>query len=85
MCYVTGMMGYVSFRGATEGDVLDNFSGTFAPFFKACLVLHVVMLIPTKVWQIALIFFSRRRRGCWSGTYSTSRLDVFSAFLSVFC
>lgn len=49
LCYGTGLMGYLCFRGATEGDILDNFSGGLASFFKILVVAHLVMYIPNEV------------------------------------
>lgn len=53
LCYGTGVTGYLSFRAATEGDILDNFSGGLASCFKVLVVLHLVMYIPNEVrWVI---------------------------------
>lgn len=49
LCYVTGFVGYVSFRGATEGDILDNFMGPLASCFKVLVIAHLVMYIPHEV------------------------------------
>lgn len=49
LCYGTGLVGYLSFRGATEGDILDNFTGPLAAFFKIVVILHLVMYIPSEV------------------------------------
>lgn len=56
LCYTTGLVGYLSFREATEGDILDNFSGPLAAFFKILVVLHLVMYIPNEVmvWALGL-------------------------------
>lgn len=48
MCFTTGLMGYLSFRDATESDILDNFSGTFASLFKAFVVIHLILYIPSE-------------------------------------
>mmetsp|Transcript_2045 Transcript_2045/g.2747 ORF Transcript_2045/g.2747 Transcript_2045/m.2747 type:complete len:469 (+) Transcript_2045:1-1407(+) len=47
MGLLIGLAGYLSFRGATEGDILDNFYGTFAALVKFTLVLHLVLYFPT--------------------------------------
>ena len=49
MCYVTGLAGYLAFRGATEGDILDNFFGPLAAFFKILVIVHLILYIPNKV------------------------------------
>lgn len=49
MYYVTGLTAYLSFRAATEGDVLDNFEGTLASCFKILMVIHLVVYIPSEV------------------------------------
>lgn len=41
-------MGYLSFRDATEGDILDNFEGAVASCFKMLVVLHLVLYIPSE-------------------------------------
>ncbi|CAM9387943.1 unnamed protein product [Ascophyllum nodosum] len=48
LCYVTGLAGYLAFRGATQGDILDNFSGPVAAFFKILVVVHLVFYIPNE-------------------------------------
>lgn len=49
LCFVTGIAGYLSFRGATEGDILDNFSGWIASIFKIGVVGHLILYIPNEV------------------------------------
>eukprot|EP00903_Cladosiphon_okamuranus_P010528 g9958.t1 len=49
LCYVTGLAGYLSFRDATQGDILDNFTGPLATFFKILVIVHLVMYIPSEV------------------------------------
>lgn len=49
LCYLTGLMGYLSFRDATASDILDNFSGSLASFFKAVVVTHLILYIPSEV------------------------------------
>ena len=49
LCYVTGLAGYLAFRGATQGDILDNFSGPVAAFFKILVVVHLVFYIPNEM------------------------------------
>ncbi|CAN0366071.1 unnamed protein product, partial [Laminaria digitata] len=46
LCYGTGIAGYLAFRSTTEGDILDNFYGPVAAFFKVLVVLHIIMCIP---------------------------------------
>ncbi|CAM9980323.1 unnamed protein product, partial [Scytosiphon promiscuus] len=49
LCYAMGLAGYLSFRDAVETDILLNFSGTFASIFKAAVVIHLVLYIPSEV------------------------------------
>lgn len=75
MCYATGIMGYVSFRGATEGNILKNFSGTLVSFFKLLFVLHVIMLLPNEVLRATLIRSARVGEG--KGTHGIVRYACF--------
>ena len=52
LCYGTGLAGYIAFRGATEGDILDNFTGPIAAFFKILVVVHLVLYIPNEVFYL---------------------------------
>lgn len=47
--YGTGVAGYLAFRGATQGDILDNFAGPIAAFFKILVVAHLILYIPNEV------------------------------------
>lgn len=47
MCMCMGMVGYLSFRGSTEDEILDNFSGDSFDIFKVMVVLHLIFYIPT--------------------------------------
>lgn len=49
LCYFTGLVGYVAFRAATEGDILDNFHGPLAACFKILVIVHLVVYIPNEV------------------------------------
>lgn len=49
LCYGTGLAGYLAFRGATQGDILDNFTGAVAAFFKILVVVHLILYIPNEV------------------------------------
>jgi len=46
MCFITGLSGYLSFRSATNGEILLNFSGGWAYFTKTLLVAHLLLYIP---------------------------------------
>eukprot|EP00640_Fibrocapsa_japonica_P001855 CAMPEP_0113944880 /NCGR_PEP_ID=MMETSP1339-20121228/37509_1 /TAXON_ID=94617 /ORGANISM="Fibrocapsa japonica" /LENGTH=442 /DNA_ID=CAMNT_0000950223 /DNA_START=17 /DNA_END=1342 /DNA_ORIENTATION=- /assembly_acc=CAM_ASM_000762 len=46
MCFITGLIGYISFRSETQGDILDNFDGIDFYFFKILLVVHLILYIP---------------------------------------
>lgn len=49
LCYSTGIAGYLAFRSATAGNILDNFSGPVAGFFKALVVVHLILYTPSHV------------------------------------
>lgn len=49
LCYGMGLAGYMAFRDATEGDILDNFVGPPAGLFKALVIVHLVLYIPSEV------------------------------------
>ena len=46
MCYIMGLMGYLAFRDAVDGDVLSNFTGSVASVFKAVFVTHLTVYTP---------------------------------------
>jgi len=47
MCLLCGISGYSSFRGATEGDILDNFVGHAAfTVVKFCVIVHLCFYLP---------------------------------------
>lgn len=47
--YAMGLVAYLSFRAATEADILDNFEGGLASCFKVLIVVHLVMYLPPEV------------------------------------
>ena len=49
LCYCTGISGYLAFRSAAEGNILDNFPGPVAACFKVLVVLHLILYIPGDV------------------------------------
>ncbi|CAN0400160.1 unnamed protein product, partial [Laminaria digitata] len=48
MCYAMGLAGYLSFRDAVDGDILYNFAGAVASVFKAVVVVHLILYIPSE-------------------------------------
>ena len=60
MCYAMGLAGYLSFRDAVDGDILENFSGAVASVFKAVVVVHLILYIPSEV--IVLRFFLHKNK-----------------------
>ncbi|KAG5189366.1 hypothetical protein JKP88DRAFT_286823 [Tribonema minus] len=40
VCYTTGIIGYLSFRGATLGNILENFDGVVSDIASVLLELH---------------------------------------------
>ncbi|CAN0100820.1 unnamed protein product, partial [Ectocarpus sp. 6 AP-2014] len=49
LCYSMGLAGYLSFRDSVDGDILLNFSGAIASVFKAAVVVHLILYIPSEV------------------------------------
>lgn len=48
MCVVMGLAGYLSFRGDTNGMILDNFTTHFGDPFDLMLVLHLILYMPVE-------------------------------------
>eukprot|EP01038_Epipyxis_sp_PR26KG_P009929 gene9929-13357_t len=46
MCFVTGLVGYLSFRDSTDSDILQNFTGTIGVVFKLIVIIHLILYIP---------------------------------------
>jgi amino acid permease len=46
MCFLIGFVGYYSFRGDTESDILLNFGGTLGAVFKLIVIIHLIVYIP---------------------------------------
>jgi uncharacterized membrane protein (DUF373 family) len=46
MCFITGLFGYLAFRGDTKSDILLNFNGTLGAIFKIIIVIHLLFYIP---------------------------------------
>jgi amino acid permease len=46
MCFITGLIGYLSFRDDTETNILLNFSGPVGAIFKIALIIHLILYIP---------------------------------------
>ncbi len=46
MCFVTGLMGYLSFGSATKSNVLENFDSAVGAAFKLVVALHLILYIP---------------------------------------
>lgn len=59
LCYGTGLAGYLAFRGATQGDILDNFMGPIAAFFKILVIVHLILYIPNEVFYLVphIVYF----------------------------
>ena len=78
LCYCTGLSGYIAFRSATEGDILDNFSGPLAACFKILVVVHLIMCIPGHVG------FTRKHSISHRNTVFVYNLVVFTASSAVY-
>ena len=46
MCMGMGIIGYMSFRDETEGNILDNYAGSDFDFFKIMIVIHLILYMP---------------------------------------
>ena len=46
MCFLTGMVGYISFRSYTEENILNNFTGRLGAIFKIAVIMHLLFYIP---------------------------------------
>ena len=46
MLIAMGLAGYFAFRSETDGEILNNFSGPVADFFKLLIVVHLILYIP---------------------------------------
>jgi amino acid permease len=46
ICYVTGLVGYMTFKSSTDSDILENFTGHVAFLCKTGVLLHFNFLIP---------------------------------------
>jgi len=46
MCLVMGLVGYLSFRSTTYGDILKDFTEPGFAFFKIMVIIHLIMYIP---------------------------------------
>ncbi len=46
MCFLTGFIGYFSFRSSTEADILENFNGVLGAIFKIAVIVHLLLYIP---------------------------------------
>jgi len=46
MCFMTGLVGYLSFLGDTETNIVSNFDGPVGAVFKVALVVHLILYIP---------------------------------------
>ena len=46
MCFVTGIVGYWSFRSSTSDNIIENFTGVAGNVFKVVIILHLILYIP---------------------------------------
>eukprot|EP01038_Epipyxis_sp_PR26KG_P003976 gene3976-5697_t len=46
MCFVTGLVGYLSFRDSTNANILENFPSAVGAIFKIALIIHLMLYIP---------------------------------------
>lgn len=67
MCFFTGLAGYLSFRGATNTNILLNFPGAVGAVFKLALITHLILYIPgdfvimrTALWKLFSVDVSKQ-------------------------
>lgn len=65
LCYSTGLVGYLSFRDATDGDILDNFEGALASCFKLLVVVHLILYIPSEASGAGTLVYRVNHPGCF--------------------
>lgn len=58
MCFLVGLVGYLSFRASTESDILDNFTGTLGAVFKIVVIIHLIFYIPGDFVVMRCSFFN---------------------------
>ena len=46
LCFLVGLMGYLTFRDETDVDILENFTDTIGAIFKLAVVIHLIFYIP---------------------------------------
>ena len=46
MCFFTGLVGYLSFLGGTQTNILENFPGAVGDLFKMAVIVHLLLYIP---------------------------------------
>lgn len=47
MCFVTGLVGYISFGSDTMTNILENFKGAVGSTFKTFVIIHLLLYIPS--------------------------------------
>jgi amino acid permease len=47
MCYLTGVVGYTSFRNDTQTDILENFTGILGSIFKIAVIIQMIFYFPS--------------------------------------
>eukprot|EP00612_Vaucheria_litorea_P000064 CAMPEP_0171452868 /NCGR_PEP_ID=MMETSP0945-20130129/803_1 /TAXON_ID=109269 /ORGANISM="Vaucheria litorea, Strain CCMP2940" /LENGTH=429 /DNA_ID=CAMNT_0011977619 /DNA_START=115 /DNA_END=1404 /DNA_ORIENTATION=- len=56
-CYSTGIVGYLSFRSATSGNILDNFDGVLAQIATILVIVHLIWYTPMEFVILRHSFF----------------------------
>lgn len=83
MCAAMGISGYLSFRDATDGEILDNFSGSQFDFFKVMVVCHLILYIPV-AFVITRYSFVKLCFGVRSETLPTTTHTLLSVAMMAF-
>ncbi|CAM9512936.1 unnamed protein product [Chrysoparadoxa australica] len=83
ICYVTGLCGYLSFRSATEGNILNNFEGPVAEVAKILLVLHLICFMPNEFIVMRHSLFSILGLDALEASTPTVLATTFALLLSL--
>lgn len=78
ICYLVGVIGYLTFRSSTQADILQNFSGHIATLCKIGVLFHFNFLIPGYfiVMRSSLYHLMQMMRNIRSWLFSLSSHSV---------
>lgn len=94
MCFVTGLVGYLSFRDDTETNILMNFTGPVGAIFKLALVIHLILYIPgdfvilrASLWRLFSVDVNKQSNSLFVVTTLSSIgiITMVAILLQVYC